>query len=107
MIRVNKWIVPKGYKGITLFPFIFLATAGLLEDNQLIRHERIHLRQQAECFMILFYLWYGIEFLLRYVKYKNKSLAYRNISFEREAFSNEKSCDYLKNRNSFNWIKYL
>lgn len=107
MIRVNKWIVPKGYRGITLFPFIFLASEDLSKDTILIRHEKIHLVQQAELLVIPFYLWYVVEFLIRYIQYKNKSLAYLNISFEREAFKNEKSDSYLKNRNFFSWVKYL
>lgn len=100
-------MVPKGYRGITLFPFIFLAKADLSHDATLVRHEKIHLRQQAELLIILFYAWYGVEFLVRFLQYKNKSLAYRNISFEREAFAQEQSCDYLKNRSFFAWTKYL
>ncbi|MFD1285974.1 hypothetical protein ACFQ3R_13830 [Mesonia ostreae] len=107
MIRVSKWFVPRGYRGITLFPFIFLAKADLFQDATLIRHEKIHLRQQAELLIIPFYAWYGVEFLVRYIQYKNKGVAYRNISFEREAFAQEYSCDYLKNRSFFAWIKYL
>ena len=33
--------------------------------------------------------------------------AYRNISFEREAYSNEKDLSYLDNRKWFAWIRYI
>lgn len=107
MIRISKWFVPKGYRGITLFPFIFLAKADFSRDATLVRHEKIHLKQQAELLIILFYFWYGVEFLVRFLQYKNKSVAYRNISFEREAFAQEHSCDYLKKRPFFAWVNYL
>ena len=35
------------------------------------------------------------------------SLAYRKISFEREAYSNEDDVIYLESRKRFAWIKYL
>jgi len=107
MIIIFKGIVPSGFRGITLFPFIFLASRDYVKDTDLINHEKIHLRQQAELLIVLFYIWYGVEFLIRYVYFKNKNLAYRNISFEREAFINEKSSKYLNSYNFFGWIKYL
>ena len=36
-----------------------------------------------------------------------KGNAYRNISFEREAYANEEYIDYLENRKRFAWIKYI
>ena len=33
--------------------------------------------------------------------------AYRNLSFEREAYGNENDFEYLKNRKPYSWIKYL
>ena len=51
-----------------------------------------------------FYLWYIVEYLIRLL---GKGDAYRNISFEQEAYSNEKDMNYLKNRKHFSWFKYL
>jgi hypothetical protein len=36
--------------------------------------------------------------MVRFVQYKTRDLAYRNISFEREAYSNETNIGYLKSR---------
>lgn len=107
VLIVNRFLLRKGFNGITLWPFVVLRKKELRGDTQLIHHERIHLRQQAEMLLIFFYLWYGIEFLARWFQYKNKNAAYRNISFEREAYTNEKDLDYLKKRSLWNFIQYL
>ncbi len=70
-------------------------------------HERIHLRQQIELLVVPFYVWYGLEFLLRLLQYRNRRKAYYNISFEREAYGNEKDLNYLKQRSFWNFLKYL
>jgi hypothetical protein len=53
-----------------------------------------------------FFIIYLTEFLLGYFKYKNWHLAYRNISFEREAYANEKDLCYLKQRSFWRFLKY-
>ena len=107
MIFISKYIVPKGYTGITIFPFVFLNDKASKADKVLINHEMIHLRQQIELLIIPFFIWYGFEFLIRCIQYRNRNLAYRNISFEREAYANENDFNYLKSRSFFNYLKYL
>jgi len=70
-------------------------------------HERIHLSQQIEMLILPFYLWYSLEFLLRLVQFKNVYLAYKNISFEREAYANESDIDYFRKRHLWNFTHYL
>jgi hypothetical protein len=106
MVVVCKYLVLKGYNGVTLFPFIILKHHSFRENKVLINHERIHLKQQLELLVIGFYLWYIIEFLVLYVKYKNWNKAYRTISFEQEAYSNEIHLRYLKGRPLFAFLKY-
>jgi hypothetical protein len=69
-----------------------------------IRHETIHLRQMGELLIAGFYLWYFIEWLFRLFLPGN---AYRNISFEREAYANENNEYYLMERKRFAFLKYL
>jgi hypothetical protein len=107
MIFVTKYLVPKGYTGLTIFPFVFLKSKHLKNDYVLINHEKIHLRQQLELLIIPFYLAYVLEFLVRLIQYKNWNLAYQNISFEREAYCNELDLDYLKQRPFWSFFKYL
>lgn len=102
----NKW-VPKGFAGITIFPFVFVAQKKWLQDDTFISHERIHLRQQIEMLILPFFIWYGVEFLFRMIQYRNRKKAYRNISFEREAYANESNPNYLKQRRLFSFIRYL
>lgn len=107
MIFISKYLVPKGYLGLTCYPFVFLKTKELKKNRVLINHENIHLRQQLEMLVIPFYLIYGVEFLIRSIQYKNRRLAYRNISFEREAYAHEAELDYLKQRTFWSFLKYL
>ncbi|GGI55721.1 hypothetical protein GCM10011444_00300 [Winogradskyella haliclonae] len=99
--------MPKGYSGLTLFPFIFLKRKDLAQNRILIYHERIHLRQQLELLIVLFYLFYVIEFMIRYIKLKNWKRAYKSISFEKEAYKNEGNPKFLKERPFWNFIHYF
>lgn len=93
--------------GMALWPFIILQNKSFLSDTVFINHEKIHLRQQAEMLIVFFYVWYVFEFLLRWIQFKNRYQAYKNISFEREAYTNEKDLDYLKKRSFWGFTKYL
>lgn len=106
-VLVLKYFVPKGYRGLTLFPFVFLRNKVDRENKVLLNHEKIHIRQQLEMLVIPFFIWYGMEFIIRYFQFKNWNVAYRNISFEREAYVNEKDLNYLKKRSFWNFINYL
>lgn len=92
----------KNIVGITLCPF------GIYVDNlksfTLINHEKIHWNQQLEMLIIPFYIWYFIEWLIKLIFFKN---AYNNISFEREAYLNDKNYNYLKTRKHYAWIKFI
>lgn len=104
---VSRYLIPKGYRGITLFPFIILKNPFDKANKVLVNHEKIHIRQQLEFLIIPFFLWYFIEYGIRLIQYKNKNRAYRNISFEREAYSNEFNLDYIKNRKLWDFRKFL
>lgn len=104
---VTKYLIPKGYRGLTAFPFVFVKYRGDKENPVFINHEKIHLRQQVELLVFPFFIWYFVEYLVRLVQYKNADLAYRNISFEREAYSNESNFQYLKKRSFMRFVKHL
>ena len=93
LLRLLTW--SSSINGITLFPFIILKD----DDHNAVRinHEKIHIRQQLECLIILFYLLYFIEFIFS---------GYRGISFEKEAYQNQNNLDYLKNRKIWSHLKY-
>jgi len=106
-VIVAKYLIPKGYRGLTVFPFVFIKYRFDSENKVLINHEKIHLRQQLELLVLPFFLWYFVEYAVRLLQYKNTNLAYRNISFEREAYANEQDLDYLEKRRLFSFWKYL
>ena len=70
-------------------------------------HEKIHLQQQKEMIWLLFFLWYLIEFMVKLIMFKEPMVAYRNLSFEREAYDNENHKNYLDKRHLWNFLKYL
>lgn len=98
-----RWISP-AYKGMALFPFILLRRPT--DDARLIRHERIHLRQQAELLVVPFYLWYLLEYGLFRLRGLSHARAYRAIRFEREAFAHDADPGYLNRRPFWAFWRY-
>ncbi len=96
----------RNYIAITIYPFIII-NKNYRGNLVLVNHEKIHSKQQVELFWLFFFIWYIVEFIVRYIQYKNWYLAYKNISFEREAYQNEKKLTYLLSRKKFSFIKYL
>lgn len=107
IVITSKYLVPKGYTAMAVFPFILLREKQLTDNEVMMNHEKIHLRQQAELLVIPFYIWYGLEYLFNLAKHGSHATAYRNISFEREAYANEANPNYLKNRMLWNFTKFL
>ena len=117
----NKYIPFPGYKAINLFGVLFVKNNAKI-DGVTLNHESIHSRQFVELMVLFavatvfirwwlpvfapfaFYAWYIVEWLIRLLK---KGNAYRNISFEREAYTNENDMEYLSNRKHFAFMKYL
>lgn len=97
----NKFIPFGGYKAINIFGILFVKK-NVNIDNITINHKKIYTRQIIELLFIFFYIWYGIEFLIRYII--NKKTAYKNIFFEKEAYFNEKDLDYLNRRKPYSWL---
>lgn len=73
----NSIIPPKGFAAINLFGVLFVP----------------------------FYVLYVLEWLVKLCFYGSK--AYRNISFEREAYSNDEDTCYLLVRRHYAFLKYI
>ena len=104
---VSKYLIPKGFRGLTLFPFVIIRNFADKDNKVLIHHEKIHIRQQMELLILPFFLLYFLEYLWRLVQFKDRNKAYRNISFEREAYANENDFSYLQNRSLWRFRKYI
>ena len=107
ILIVNKRLLSGRFKGISLWPFVILQDKQLKKDQFFLNHEKIHLRQQLELLVLFFYVWYAIEFFVRYIDCRDGMLAYRNISFEREAYRRENDLKYLKKRKFWAFRKFL
>lgn len=103
MIVVKNKIIPfDGYKAMTIWPFVFVRSE-LSEIDM--NHEKIHGRQQVETLWLLFFIWYGVEYLLRAV-FGGYNPG-KNVSFEREAYDNDIDLNYLKHRRFWAFLKYI
>jgi hypothetical protein len=122
----------KGYLAMCVFPFIFVRKDARALKTTDINHEMIHGKQQLEIMVAVavilvalalfgvlswwwlfaipfaFYVWYVLEWLVRIPLCGFDShLAYRNISFEREAYSNQNNVAYLDKRKPYAFLKYI
>lgn len=103
----NRFIPFKGFKAINLFGVVFARKECRPLSDTIIRHESIHTAQMRELFYVGFYLLYLFEWLFRRVKqiYTGQD-AYRNISFEKEAYAKQSRKTYLTYRKPFaQWKK--
>lgn len=106
-IKASDKIVPKGYIGITLWPFGIYLREKYMKHKKTINHEKIHWEQQKELAGLFFYVLYGIEFVIKLLITGEKYYAYKNLSSEIEANKFEADYKYLKNRKRYNWLKYI
>lgn len=92
---------------ITIYPFIFVRHDA--KDNQeLLRHEMIHIRQQLELLLIGAILLYMYEYLYaRYVKKLNPRDAYYYTALEQEAHRNAMNETYLEARKPYAVLTYI
>lgn len=123
IIRNN--IIPfPGFKAINLFGVLFARKESKIDDVT-INHEAIHSRQFVELMVLFaatsvfvrwwlpvfapfaFYAWYVAEWLIHLMRFRSTYIAYRRISFEREAYTNQGDFSYLSGRNWFDFLKYI
>lgn len=130
---IRNTIIPfKGYVAMTVWPFLFIRTDAKRSFSDIdMNHESIHARQQIETTVVFaalfstvvfildlnpwllllipfaYYILYFGEFVLRLLIFGEQRTAYRNISAEQEAFSNEMNPKYLDGRKLFAHLKYM
>ena len=126
----NSILPLKGFVAMTVWPFVFVRKeyANKL-PRAVLRHEEIHGEQQRELLTLgfvvasilavlgcgwwsllslpLFFWLYIMEWLVKCVVFRNAKTAYKNISFEREAYDNQRDASYLSHRRHFAWRHYL
>lgn len=89
-VRALKWF---GINGIVLWPLILYADKE--PHPCILNHEAIHLAQIRRNGIARFYLVYVGEYAIGRLKGMQHDEAYRNISFELEAYANQNDLFYL------------
>ena len=122
---IRNSIIPfPGYKCINLFGILFARKKAKIDDVT-INHEAIHSKQFIELMILFavatvfvrwwlpvfapfaFYVWYIVEWLIHLIRFRSTYIAYRRISFEREAYTHQGNFSYLSGRNWFNFLRYI
>ena len=94
--------------GITIWPLVLLREKYYKGNSKrIINHESIHIKQQEELLVIPFYVLYILEWLVKSIIYRSFNKAYYNISFEREAYSNQTKWTYLEKRKHYAWFRRI
>ena len=98
-----------GLVGLAIYPVVVLDGTALTpkgNPTQKLIHEQIHIEQQRELLVLPYYLFYFLEYIVRRFR-TTHSEAYRKISFEREAYDNERKKRDVIKRQAFAWRNYL
>ena len=96
---------PKEFYAITLFPFVFYNGEAMTERD--IRHETVHLWQQAALLVLPFYVLYFLFWIINLIRFRNSQRAYMNIPFERSAYCLETQADAKRMAMAWGWIKRI
>lgn len=116
---------------ITLGCFAFSKYKEGWSKQEYRNHEATHMRQWAEVTFtaaialwvctaafgisawwgiaapLVYYLWYGVEYLVRLCILRDGNEAYRAVSFEQEAYDNQYDDSYNTDCGYFGWARYL
>lgn len=102
-----KFIIPRGYIGLSIGPFIFVRERSMLKNYKLINHETIHFYQQLELLFVFHWILYGLFFLRGILRGLSAADAYKNNPFELEANRNEDDFTYIFKRKPYAWRKLI
>lgn len=105
LVVENRFIPFKGFKAINLFGIVFHRNGALPMTEVNLNHEEIHTWQMEELLYVGFYLWYIVEWLVRFAICGNAKAAYRTMWFEQEAYKHENDLYYLANRKNYAWLR--
>lgn len=121
-LKYSKIIPLPGFYACTIFNCIYRNPKykNKALSKATYNHESIHLQQELDfvggndkLYILggcIFYILYFIEWLIKLIISGftlGKVKAYRSISFEQEAYANERNYNYLKARKRFTWCKYI
>ena len=97
-IIYNNIIPFPGFAAVNFFGVIFARKKYRPLSETTVNHEAIHTEQMKELLYVGFYLCYLAEWIVRLFM---KGNAYRNISFEKEAYRGQRIPGYVQTRQRF------
>ena len=100
LIIRNRFLPFPHFNAINLLGILFVHR-GVRLTPEMLNHERIHTAQMLEMAILGFYVWYLVEWFIRLFR---KGNAYRQLSFEREAYRYQNDLNYLKYRRHYAWL---
>lgn len=113
-LAYSNFLVPSGYYAITLFGYLVRRKKykDTLVGPRTWIHENTHHFQAMDFGLgffgyFIFYILYGLEWILKLPFAVAGYRIYRSLSFEIEAYTNEKNQNYLEERKRFAWTKYI
>jgi len=92
---------------MALYPLMLFKDKKLMTNHRIVRHEKIHFKQQLELLIIPFYLLYLFHYLINLLKYRNHSKAYFEICFQQESYRYDGQVNYLELRKPYAWVAFL
>lgn len=106
---INPLLPVKGYSFMNICAIMFTRSEDYIKrmSDNTVRHEKAHSKQIVEMLVILFYIWYVLEWFIKLLIYRNAHTAYRNISFEREARYVAEHPELNRKTFSYGWFKWI
>lgn len=101
MLILRNSLIPFGHFTAINICGVLFVKRGVRVTPELINHEKIHTAQLLELLIIPFYILYFVEWLWLFVSCGKIYESYRAVSFEREAYDNERDLTYLSRRHRF------
>lgn len=80
---MNAWFLPSNIAAITFGNVVIFAHDSSLQPK-IIKHESMHIQQYMK-YGIIFYVIYGFQFMIEFIKYREWFKAYYCIGLEEEA----------------------
>jgi len=87
-IKYNHWL-PKKVKadGLVIYPYVLLRhPENKIKRKKALHHEWVHIQQIRKDGLVKFYFGWFTQLIKNLFRYKNVHKAYRNISYESEAY---------------------
>ena len=100
----TRHIPRRGFHAITLFPVVLYRDGELSEAEM--RHETVHLWQQAMLLVVGFYVLYLTFWVIGLLRYRDAQKAYRKIPFEQSAYQLERREGLTAWEMGWNWMKW-